>query len=135
MSNTLACSGCGGVRDREGQRLCAVCHATYQREWKRKKTREHRELVRGRSRISAWRGKLKHEPCTVCGNPNSELHHPDHEMPNLTVWLCRRHHMLWHDHWKATVLNVFCQWLEIARECAEIAKKPAPVETTKRDAA
>jgi hypothetical protein len=31
----LCAAGCGGMRDREGQRYCAMCHRDYQRQWRR----------------------------------------------------------------------------------------------------
>ena len=39
------------------------------------------------------RGKLLKEPCQVCGNQESQAHHPDYSQPLLVVWMCRRHHL------------------------------------------
>jgi hypothetical protein len=118
----VPCSNCGAPRDRPRQRLCHACHVVYQREWKRKRTRDFRAVVRQHSRADRDVGKIPPGPCTVCGDPESELHHPDHEISDLTVWLCRRCHMLWHAHWKSTVLNTFAEWLLIARDCASVRK-------------
>lgn len=114
------CSGCGHPNDRPGQRYCLVCHAIYQREWKRQRTRKYRALVRQSSRNDKNQGRIERDCCAVCGAPEVEMHHPDHETPNLTVWLCRRCHGLWHTHWRESVLKMFCEWLEIARECAKV---------------
>jgi hypothetical protein len=37
-------------------------------------------------------GKLFRKPCEVCGNENSEAHHPDYSQPLLVMWLCDYHH-------------------------------------------
>lgn len=37
-------------------------------------------------------GSLKKEPCSVCGNPNSEGHHEDYSKPLDVMWLCPKHH-------------------------------------------
>lgn len=115
---THTCSSCGAPQDRLGQRLCSVCHAEYQRKWRQKRTRKYRASVRSDSRKQ--KPKIRLEPCTVCGNRDVELHHPDHEMATLTVWMCRPCHVLWHEHWKMNVLNIFCEWLEMARACAAV---------------
>lgn len=38
-------------------------------------------------------GKLKREPCEVCGTVKVEAHHVDYEKPFEIVWLCRKHHI------------------------------------------
>jgi hypothetical protein len=40
-------------------------------------------------------GKLKRQPCWVCGQ-KAEAHHPDYSRPLEVVWLCRPHHMQAH---------------------------------------
>ena len=128
------CSRCGELHEREGQRLCLVCHAAYQREWKRNRTRAFRKMVRDASNAQKTTGKIPFQPCAVCGSSDVELHHPDHEMADMTFWLCRRCHMLWHSYWKSTVLNVFAEWLSIARECAAVRKTEAQSERDKEAA-
>lgn len=32
-------------------------------------------------------------PCSKCGNPKSEAHHPDYSKPLEVIWLCRAHHV------------------------------------------
>lgn len=39
-------------------------------------------------------GKIKREPCEVCGNKKSEAHHHDYSKPFLLSWLCKKHHTL-----------------------------------------
>ena len=38
-------------------------------------------------------GVILRKPCKVCGNRNSEAHHPDYTTPDKVVWLCRTHHV------------------------------------------
>ena len=38
------------------------------------------------------RGLLKRQPCSVCGDPKADGHHPDYDKPAAVVWLCRLHH-------------------------------------------
>lgn len=33
-------------------------------------------------------GRLKREPCALCGKPQAEAHHEDYSQPILIVWLC-----------------------------------------------
>lgn len=37
-------------------------------------------------------GKLKKDPCHVCGNTKAQAHHPDYDRPLDVVWLCDAHH-------------------------------------------
>lgn len=41
-------------------------------------------------------GIVKQQPCEVCGDPDSEAHHPDYDRPAAVRWLCRRHHKAAH---------------------------------------
>jgi len=37
-------------------------------------------------------GRLKKEPCEVCGSPESQGHHDDYSKPLVVRWLCTAHH-------------------------------------------
>lgn len=37
-------------------------------------------------------GRLKKQPCFVCGHDDVEAHHPDYDAPLDVVWLCVAHH-------------------------------------------
>jgi hypothetical protein len=37
-------------------------------------------------------GKVKKQPCWVCGEQKAEAHHPDYDRPLDVVWLCVPHH-------------------------------------------
>lgn len=42
-------------------------------------------------------GRIKKEPCAICGDDNSQAHHIDYERQGLNViWLCKNHHMQIH---------------------------------------
>lgn len=42
------------------------------------------------------RKKIARLPCFVCGERNSEAHHPDYSAPLSVVWLCSAHHKQLH---------------------------------------
>lgn len=41
-------------------------------------------------------GIVERAPCSACGDPKSEAHHPDYDRPLEVVWLCRKHHKAAH---------------------------------------
>lgn len=41
-------------------------------------------------------GRLKKQPCHICGEPVVEAHHPDYSAPLDVVWLCVIHHRQLH---------------------------------------
>lgn len=41
-------------------------------------------------------GKLKRQPCEVCGDQKSQAHHKDYSKPLEVMWLCRKHHLEQH---------------------------------------
>ena len=51
-----------------------------------------KEKARYLFRQALSRGDLARKPCEICGNPNSEGHHPDYWKPLDVIWLCKRHH-------------------------------------------
>lgn len=42
-------------------------------------------------------GKLKKQPCFICGSEIVEAHHPDYNRPLDVIWLCNKHHREAHD--------------------------------------
>lgn len=42
------------------------------------------------------KGKLKKEPCKICGDIKVDAHHDDYSKPLDIVWLCRKHHAEYH---------------------------------------
>ena len=37
-------------------------------------------------------GRLKRQPCVVCGDAKSHGHHDDYSKPLDVIWLCQKHH-------------------------------------------
>jgi ribosomal protein L15E len=64
------------------------------------------ERCRARNPLATWghaatrsairRGLIERDVCAVCGDPETDGHHPDHKNPLEVVWLCRRHHKAEH---------------------------------------
>ena len=50
--------------------------------------------TQSQSRLSTAlsQGKIKREPCRVCGDPKSGGHHEDYTRPLDVIWLCAKHH-------------------------------------------
>ncbi len=42
-------------------------------------------------------GRLVRRPCLICGYDVVEGHHEDHSKPLDVWWLCRPHHIEWHE--------------------------------------
>jgi len=40
--------------------------------------------------------KITRGECEVCGQKNTEAHHPDYDKPLDVIWLCKKHHTLIH---------------------------------------
>ena len=92
------CSRCKSVPPRVGQKYCRACHAAYMRENRPRHSElppEARRKANVRSYANTYqqRGKLVQEPCQVCGDRDSEKHHPDYSQPLLVEWLCRPCHL------------------------------------------
>jgi hypothetical protein len=51
----------------------------------------NRRRAQGMVQHALRAGKLKKQPCWVCGS-NAVAHHPDYDRPLDVVWLCQPHH-------------------------------------------
>jgi len=91
------------------------------REWRKTHRLEGEALIRQRvrayARVYLKRGKLKRQPCAVCGSPDSQMHHADYSKPLKVTWLCRLHHLALHGTEKQQEQARFSLW------CAEKAKE------------
>jgi hypothetical protein len=116
---TDRCSSCGQEHDRKGQRHCLPCKAAYMRDWRKVNPmndgQRKRDSARSIASMAVKRGQIKQEPCRVCGSAKSEMHHPDHELPKLVVWLCRGCHLAWHAHWREVAAQTWESWLQALR--------------------
>lgn len=53
----------------------------------RKQARAHVAVA-----VAIRSGKLRREPCEVCGAGVTDAHHDDYDLPLEVRWLCRLHH-------------------------------------------
>jgi hypothetical protein len=52
-----------------------------------------RAKARSAASLATYHGKLKRQPCEVCGATGGvERHHPDYSKPLAVEWLCPEHH-------------------------------------------
>ena len=104
---------------RKNRRICKSCDRERCRNWYALKKQDSTWLDAHRKRIAErglrmWRfyhnrdpikrqprnrtnsairaGRLFPEPCQVCGESKSQVHHLDYSRPLEVVWLCRKHH-------------------------------------------
>ena len=99
------CSRCGGLIDKKGyeakRKYCFKCEMEYQRLYRPTyKQLNPVEKIKVNARLKAniylRRGKLIKQPCSVCGDIKSEMHHNDYNKPLSVVWFCRKHHKEFH---------------------------------------
>ena len=79
-------------------------HSTDQEPTRQRKWAERNPLKRwahSGTASAVRRGLLVRQPCRVCGDPNTDAHHPDHRDPLSVEWLCRAHHKAEHKRLKA----------------------------------
>lgn len=81
---------------------------------------EQRKRDASRSYANQYRkrGKLVVQPCQVCGDPKSQMHHVDYERPLDVTWLCKAHHLEWHRLWRTVIYETFQKWLGQQRHAA-----------------
>jgi hypothetical protein len=61
------------------------------------KTLPSKNKARGILQRAVKSGKVKRCPCEVCGRKTKiEAHHTDYTKPFQVMWLCRKHHSIWH---------------------------------------
>lgn len=100
MKRKFTCSKCHSNPPAKSQRYCLPCHAKKMREFRKTHplTPEQRKKDNCRSYAGIYlrRGKIVKEPCKICGDLNSQMHHPDYLKPLQIIWLCRPHHLKIH---------------------------------------
>jgi hypothetical protein len=87
---------CGEIA-REGQRNCLACHAAAMRKHRRIRgisdVQRPKADARSHAGVYKRRGLIEIQPCMLCGDADSEMHHPDYSKPKQVLWLCRAHHL------------------------------------------
>lgn len=75
-------------------------------EWRKNQIRKNHKAYRLRNPQKNWcraktnnaiiSGKIKRQPCEICGNQKSQAHHDDYSKPFHIRWLCRNCHRQLH---------------------------------------
>ncbi len=83
------------------QRYCRDCQAASMRLNRPKHSElsvEQKLKANARSYLNVYlkRGKIKKQPCCVCGHVKTEAHHEDYSKPLIVKWYCRKHHLELH---------------------------------------
>jgi len=66
--------------------------------YKKIQKKRYPERIKAREKVAraVKTGKIKKEPCRICGDKNTQAHHEDYEKPLEIIWLCRDHHREMH---------------------------------------
>ena len=90
-------------RELEYQQNYRKTHPGLQTVQTRRYRSKHPDRARAHTLIAVriFRGKLKREPCVICGNDKTHAHHPDYSKPLEIVWFCPKHHRQLHKKEKA----------------------------------
>lgn len=80
------------------QSKCGPCHAAYMRKNRKSycdlsPEEKKKSNCRSHTKTLVKRGKLKKQPCEVCGSEKVEAHHDDYDKPAEVRWLCKVHHV------------------------------------------
>jgi hypothetical protein len=110
----LYCCGCDIQRETERKRAWMADHKDWRRNWtrayyskpevaqRRKELRQARpvnviaQAARGRIKTEILNGRLKPQPCEMCGSFPVQGHHDDYGKPLAVRWLCPSHHRQHH---------------------------------------
>lgn len=72
---------------------------------RRKKYREKTGNADAKVSYAVKTGKLSPYPCEICGKEPAEAHHDDYNKPLDVRWLCKKHHLEWHEQNSPTYRN------------------------------
>lgn len=59
---------------------------------KYRKNNKEKYLAESKLNYAVAAGKIKKEPCKICGYENTQAHHEDYSKALDVIWLCNRHH-------------------------------------------
>ena len=68
-----------------------ACSIRYERNNRDKK------LARCKAKNAVISGKLERQPCEICGDSNSVMHHDDYSQPLSVKHFCLKHHQAHHN--------------------------------------
>ena len=112
------CCRCGKIKEKISKGYCNSCDAISESErrynkvsteegkiferlsYKNKMLNEEfriKNAARKALNFCVRGGIIKKQPCEICGNPKSEGHHDDYMKPLDVRWLCRKHHVEYHN--------------------------------------
>ena len=111
-----SCIVCRGALHRKSEHYCSKqCEAVhgertgdtappFRSKWKERQHKrlrdplvDVRQKARQRTRFLLKQGRLRKQPCVVCGGPQVVAHHEDYRRPGDVIWLCDTHHKEYHD--------------------------------------
>lgn len=70
--------------------------ALQMRSYRKDSTLRSKHMARWLVARALAAGRLKKQPCVVCGKKHSQAHHSDYGKPLLVTWLCRKCHQREH---------------------------------------
>jgi len=95
------CANCQVAQKRKSHRYCDKCHNAYMREWRKthpvSEEQRIKGIVRNKTKMRIQRGLLIPYPCEICDSLKVEAHHDDYRKPYCVRWLCREHHLEYHN--------------------------------------
>lgn len=71
-----------------------IIHSTNDKKYKTKYPERYRAQLIFKAALKS--GKIKRQPCEICGDPNSQGHHEDYDKPLDVLWRCDKHHKKLH---------------------------------------
>ena len=75
-------------------------HSAYMRQWRATHSmteeQKYKDNCRSYAGIYLRRGKIDKDDCFACGNSETEMHHPNYNVPLNIQWLCRNCHLELH---------------------------------------
>lgn len=82
------------IREYEAWRFTTENRKTKLRQYVKNQRINSPEKYKARTELgNAVRdGRIKRQPCAVCGDPKSQGHHTDYSKPLDVQWLCFKHH-------------------------------------------
>ena len=96
LAGTKACLAYSGAGEMNPNWKGGVSKNTYRYKLRMKAKYPKKYKARNITASLIRAGKIKKEPCLVCCDVQSQVHHLDYDYPECVIWLCRKHHDLIH---------------------------------------